>query len=421
MRLSEHETLTGRHYVILGMAWAGWLFDFYDLILYSFLYSFIGADLGLTKADHALVMGASLGATALGGLVFGFLADRFGRRAVLQWTILVYSGGALLCGFANTLPQLLAFRALTGLGVGGEWAAGHTLIAETFPPAKRGRFGALMQTGAPLGVGLAALVGSFVAPAIGWRATFILSATPAILVTMIRRHMPESDLWLASRARAPWTPLEDLREVLFGSLAWTSFRAFVLTACNMSSYWFTSIWLPAYLREERGMSVAKSGLWILVIVSGELVGYATFGFVSDRFGRKRSYALYAGVMSIGLVMITVAWNLIAGQPFLILIFMAVVGIGTGTWSNFGPYYSELFPTHLRNTGVGAVFNAARGIQFVTPIVIERVSHAWGLAGGISLAAAFSAAGAIWVFTLPETRGRVLTVTERGSAGSLDSP
>jgi MFS family permease len=184
----------------------------------------------------------------------------------------------------------------------------------------------------------------------------------------------------------------------------------------MSSYWFTSIWLPAYLREERGMTVAKSGLWILVIVCGELTGYATFGLVSDRLGRKPSFALYAGVMAIGLVMITLAWDVIAGQPLLILVFMAVVGIGTGTWSNFGPYYSELFPTYLRNTAVGAVFNAARGVQFLTPIIIERVSHRWGLSGGISLAAGFSALGALWVWTLPETRGRRITAEERGAAG-----
>lgn len=414
-RLCEHDSLTRTHYVILAMAWGGWLFDFYDLILYSFLYSFVGQDLGITRAGHAVIMGVSLGATAVGGMIFGVLADRFGRRSVLQWTILTYSAGALLCGIAGSVPQLILFRAITGLGVGGEWAAGHTLISETFPPARRGRYGALMQTGAPLGVGLAAIVGSFITPHIGWRWTFVLSAAPALLVTLIRRHMPESDLWLESRGRFRSSPLEDLREVLRGSLAWTSARAFVLTVCNMSAYWFTSIWLPAYLREERGMTIAKSGQWMLVIVSGELLGYATFGLVSDRLGRKPSFSIYAGVMSIGLVMITLAWDLIAGHPLLILIFMGIVGIGTGTWSNFGPYFSELFPTYLRNTAVGAVFNAARGVQFLTPIIIERVSHAWGLAGGIALAAGFSAAGALWVWTLPETRARVITSTERGPA------
>jgi MFS family permease len=415
MRLCEHEKLTRAHLLILAMAWGGWLFDFYDLILYSFLYSFVGADLGLDRAQHALVLGVGLGATAAGGLVFGLLADRFGRRSVMQWSILCYSAGALLTGMVHSLPELLACRVLTGLGVGGEWAAGHTLIAETFPPSKRGRYGALMQTGAPLGVGLAAIIGSFVTPHIGWRLTFMLSASPALLVALVRRHMPESDLWKEARLSRPASPLRDLREVLGGSMAWTSLRAFVLAVCNMSSYWFTSIWLPAYLREERGMTIAKSGLWILVIVCGELMGYASFGFVSDRLGRKPAFAIYAGLMAVGLVMITLAWDSIAHQPALILVFMAIVGIGTGTWSNFGPYFSELFPTYLRNTAVGAVFNAARGIQFLTPIIIERVSHVWGLSGGIALAAGFSALGALWVWTLPETRGRVITASEEGVA------
>ena len=415
-RLCEHDRPTRTHYIILAMAWGGWLFDFYDLILYSFVYSFIGADLGITRAQHALVMGVGLGSTAVGGMIFGLLADRFGRRTVLQWTILTYSAGALLCGLVTSLPQLLLGRMITGLGVGGEWAAGHTMISETFPPARRGRYGALMQTGAPLGVGLAAIVGSFVAPIIGWRWTFILSAAPALMVTLIRRHMPESDLWEESRRRFAWTPVADLRAVLGGALAWVSLRAFILTVFNMSAYWFTSIWLPAYLREERGMTIAKSGLWILVIVTGELIGYATFGLVSDRLGRKPSFTIYASTMAVGLVMITIAWDLIAGHPLLLLIFMGIVGLGTGTWSNFGPYFSELYPTYLRNTAVGAVFNAARGVQFLTPIIIERVSHTWGLSGGIALAAGFSALGAIWVWTLPETRGRVITATERGAAG-----
>jgi len=417
MRLCEHERPTRTHFVILGMAWAGWLFDFYDLILYSFLYSFVGPELGISRAGHAVVMGVSLGATAVGGMVFGLLADRFGRRAVLQWTILTYCAGALLTGFVQSLPQLILCRALTGIGVGGEWAAGHTLISETFPPARRGRYGALMQTGAPLGVGLAAIVGSFVTPLIGWRWTFVLSASPALLVTLIRRHMPESDLWEESRRLRAWKPMADLREVAAGSLAWTSARAFILTVCNMSAYWFTSIWLPAYLREERGMSIAKSGLWILVIVTGELLGYATFGLVSDRLGRKLSFSLYASLMAVGLVMITLAWDLIAPRPALLLLFMGVVGVGTGTWSNFGPYFSELFPTYLRNTAVGAVFNAARGVQFLTPIIIERVSHAWGLSGGIALAAGFSALGALWVWTLPETRGRTITASETAGPGT----
>src|SRR5881296_3531174 len=203
MLLSEHDRPTALHYRILALTWAGWLFDFYDLILYTFLLAPISRELGLGREAHAVLLGASLGATALGGALFGYLADRFGRKAVLEWSILTYSAGTVLCGLAPGIATLLAARLVTGLGVGGEWAIGHALLAESVPARLRGRFGALLQTGAPVGVGLAALIGSFVAPRIGWRAAFILSGCPALLVTVIRRALPESDLWLARRGAAP--------------------------------------------------------------------------------------------------------------------------------------------------------------------------------------------------------------------------
>ncbi len=164
--LNECARPTGKHFVILGMSWAGWLFDFYDLMLFSFLLVPIKKTLGLGEASLALLLGASLGATALGGILFGNLADRFGRKTVLSWTILVYSLGTFMCGFARGATWLLVFRVVTGLGVGGEWATGQTLVGETFPARMRARFAAVMQTGAPLGIAMAALVGGFIEPAL---------------------------------------------------------------------------------------------------------------------------------------------------------------------------------------------------------------------------------------------------------------
>lgn len=415
MRLSEHERPTRTHYTILAMAWAGWLFDFYDLVLYTFLLAPIGADLGFGRAEHAWILGASLGSTAVGGVLFGMLADRYGRKKVLQWTILTYSAGVFLSGLAPGMTSLLLCRALTGLGVGGEWATGHSMVAEAFPPRLRGRFGALMQTGAPLGVGLAAIVGSFVAPAIGWRATFMISALPALLVTVIRRWVPESDVWQESSRGAGAKDRPRLFSTLVAmfapGIASRTLRAFVLTVCNMSAYWITFSWLPTYLREERGFGVAKSGLWILIVVAGELLGYLSFGFASDRFGRKPAFTLYASLMGTGLLAITLGWEHLASDTRLLLVAMAVVGIGTGTWSNFGPFFSELFPTRLRNTAMGTIYNAARGIQFAAPVVVQSISESHRLAGGIALAAGFSYLAAIWVWTMPETAGRVIDAEE----------
>jgi len=398
MLLSEVARPTAVHYRMLALTWAGWLFDFYDLILYTFLLAPITADLGLGRETHAAVMGVSLGATAAGGILFGALADRHGRKAVLQWSILTYSLGAVLCGLAPGLGALAAARVVTGLGVGGEWAIGHALLAESVPPRLRGRFGALLQTGAPVGVGLAAVVGSFLAPAIGWRATFLVSGLPALLVAAIRRGLPESDLW-----RAHPSPSHDRPRRVAPYLG----RAFGLAVLNMSSYWLTYTWLPTYLREERGLSIAGSGAKVLVVVVGELLGYASFGLVSDRLGRRPAFSLYAGLMAVGLVSITLLWPLIVGWPPLLLGCLWLVGFGTGTWSNFGPMFAELFPTALRTTLVGSVFNAARGVQLVAPMVVALLARRYGLAGGIALAAGFALAAAGWVWLLPETRGRRL--------------
>jgi MFS family permease len=408
-RLNQAERPGRDHYVILALSWAGWLFDFYDLILYSFLLVPIGRELHFSRAESSLVLGVSLGCTAVGGIIFGRVADFAGRKVVLQWTILTYSLGVFLSGLAPSLWWLLLARVITAAGVGGEWATGQTIVSETFPAKDRGHYGALMQTGAPLGVGLAAIMGSFFAPAFGWRLTFMVSALPALLVTAIRKYMPESDVWEAHRRQPPTAVTEPRRDgfapLLQPPLRGLVMRALLLAALNMSAYWFTYSWLPGYLTTERHLTIVDSGLWILVIVAGELLGYGSFGFFADRFGRKPVFTLFTVVMAAGLLMITLFWRFIEGQPGMILAFMLLVGIGTGTWSMFGPFFSELFPTAVRNTAVGTIFNLARGVQFFTPLIITAVARWADLSAGISLAAAFSLGAGVVVWTLPETCGR----------------
>jgi MFS family permease len=412
--LAEERTLTPAHRRILLLAWGGWLFDFYDLILYSFLLTDISKELGLTREQHSLVLGISLGMTAMGGVLCGLLADRYGRRPVLQFTILAYSLGTFMCGFAGSLPSLLFWRSVTGLGVGGEWGSGHALIAETFPPSRRGHYGALMQSGAPLGVGMAAVMGTLFAPAFGWRATFLVSGLPALLVGLVRKGIPESDLWQAERRRENRPSLSAALLTLFKrEFRSRTLCALVLAVLNMSAYWYTYVWFPGYLQQERGMSVVRSGLWVLVIVGGELVGYASFGMVSDRLGRRPAFTLYSLFMAGGLALITIFWERIADSPPILLSAMAVLGIGTGTWSNFGPFFAELFPTSIRNAAMGGALNLARGVQFFTPLVITRVAQmGYGLSGGISLACLFSLLAGLWIWTLPETLGRDLKALDR---------
>lgn len=406
------------HYRVLLFSWAGWTFDFYDLILYSFLLLPIGKELNLSRVALSYVLGTSLVATALGGVIFGTLADRYGRKAVLQWTILTYSLGTFFSGFAVNFPMLLFFRILTGLGVGGEWATGHSYIAETFPPKMRGRFGALMQTGAPIGVALASVVGGFVQPLIGWRGCFFVSVLPAVIVILIRRKLPESDLWLQrqrliaagamSRQSLALERSNRLRSLIAPAYRKTFLLALVLAVFDMSAYWFTYSWLPGYLQAERQFSLSKSARWILVTQSGGLVGYISFGVVADWLGRRPAYTIYGFFWALGLLMITLFWNAVVAVPAIILTFMFLVGVGTGMFGGYGPLFAELFPTALRNTAMGAAFNLARGAQFFTPVIIAVIAQRYGLAGGISLAALFALGAGAWVWTFPETKGKVLS-------------
>lgn len=411
--LNESEKPTGKHYVILGMSWAGWLFDFYDLMMFSFLLIPIKETLGLSDASLSLLLGSTLAATALGGILFGYLSDRFGRKTVLSWTILVYSLGTFACGFAQGVWWLLVFRVITGLGVGGEWATGQTLVGETFPAKMVARFAAVMQTGAPLGIALASVVGGFAQPALasafgpdrGWRGCFFLSVLPALLVVVIRRVMPESDVWLDSptpgRGARGGPPLRPAPHA--GTAPALPARPRPRPDRHVSLLVHLQLDAKVPVRQP-GVLDGASGLWMLVAQAGGLLGYLSFGVFADWKGRRPAYTGFSLIWAVGLVAITLFWSRIAAWPWLALAFMFMVGFGTGNFSGYGPIFSEIFPTKVRNTAMGTAFNLARGVQFFTPLIITQVATRYGLGGGISLAAFFAVFTGLWVWTLPETRG-----------------
>ena len=356
----------------------------------------------------ALCLGISLFATGLGGVIFGALGDRFGRKRVLQWTIIVYSIGTLLCAFSWSFYSLVIFRFITGLGVGGEWATGQTYINETFPDKFRAKFGAFMQSGAPVGVILAAIVGGLISPIIGWRMTFLVSILPALAVVSVRKHLNESDVWLQNKDKYAHKSIYHEFKGLFAKEYRKLFLiSLILCIFGMSAYWYTYSWLPTYLTQERGLTMVGSTLGIILIQSGDFIGYTTFGFVAEKLGRRPAFTIYAFTMAFGISMITLCWNQITQIHDLIFVFMFLTGFGTGFFGGFGALFSELFPTKIRNTAVGAVFNLARGIQFVTPVIITIVATYFDLGFGIAIAAMFAFLCGVWIWVFPETKGTVL--------------
>jgi MFS family permease len=401
------------HYRIAALCFAAWIFDFFDLILYTFLLVPIARELHLDNTESSLVLGVSFAMAATGGVVFGVLGDHYGRKPTIVASVLLYGAGTTLCATAHSRAALLAYRALTGIGIGGEWGAGQSLIAETMPPQHRARYAAYVQVGAPLGVLLAAYLGGFLEPRIGWRVSFLVSALPAWAVAFaVWQWLPESDVWRRRSLAWDGRAKRDTFDVhaLYAHRRLVALL-FIVILLNSEAYWFTYSWLPPYLQLVRKLSARSTGLLMARMQYGAIFGYAIFGRLADRFGRRPIFSAFASMMAVGLLPPTLLWDWAAARDGLIPSAMIIAGLGTGVWSGVGPMISEMLPTQVRNTALGLLLNVTRGIQFTTPLLITFLSRRIGFGAALAIGAMFAAIGATAVWLLPETRGRVISALD----------
>jgi MFS family permease len=384
----------------------GWLLDAMDVMLYSLVLSHLMRDLGMGKATAGLLNSLTLLASAAGGLLFGVLADRVGRTRALMVSILVYSMASGACGLSTTILQLGIFRFILGLGMGGEWTTGAALIAETWPPAHRGKALGLMQSMWAVGEIAAAGVVAVVLPRFGWRAVFFVGVLPALLVFWIRRGVPEPEIWLRSREERP--PGGALRVLWRPDLRRHAVVATAMNACAMFGYWGLFTWIPAYLslpvaEGGRGLDLMKTTTWLVVMGVGKWLGYVLFGFFADAVGRRGSYVAYL-VAAAALVPLYG----IAETPLALLVLGPLVAFfGAGYFSGFAAVTSELFPTEVRGTAMGLTYNVGRGLSAAAPFVVGLLANRFGLGSAFFLQAAAFLAAALLALALPETKGKRL--------------
>ena len=408
-------------YRILGLEWPrevtpgersslvagglGWMLDAMDVMLYSLVLSHLMRDLGMGKGTAGALNSLTLLASAIGGIAFGFVADRVGRTRALMVSILVYSVASGACGLSRTIGQLAICRFILGLGMGGEWTTGAALIAETWRPEHRGKALGLMQSTWAIGEMLAIGVVALVLPSFGWRAVFFVGVLPAVIVFWIRRRVPESEIWL--RQRQP-TSAGSLRILWRPDLRRNGIVATAMNACAMFGYWGLFTWIPAYLslpveQGGRGLDLMKTTTWLLIMGIGKWLGYALFGFFADSVGRRRTYVTYlivaAALVPLFGVARTPAWLLLLGP--------LVAFFGTGYFSGFSAIVSELFPTEIRATAMGLTYNIGRGVSAAAPAVVGLLADRFGLGSAFLLQAAAFFAAALLALALPETKGRRL--------------
>jgi len=389
------------------IAFAGWMFDFYDLVLFSFLLIPIGHDLGLSATEEAWLLGVALGASGIGGIIFGYLSDIHGRKQVMTWTICLYSLGTALTAFATGPWSLLVFRLVTGLGVGGEWAVGHALLAESAPSRMRGRASAMLQAGEPVGVLLAAVVGLLGAPLVGWRGVFLLSSASALVAILVRRHLPESRLWNRQHEEQ-LSPLRALRRLARAGMLGVLAKGFVLGVFKLGTYWTCYTWLPKFLQNQMGQPVGRSALWIATAQVGQLLGMLAFGVIADRYGRRAAFTGYSLLTSAAIYGLAFHWQDLLAEPVHFWAMLFAMGLGSGCTAGFGALLAELFPTDVRNFAMGTAYNSARGMQLFAPVVVGFFVARHGIEGGLGVPMVLALLTATWVWTLPETRTRDLS-------------
>src|SRR5918993_446221 len=384
----------------LWAAALGWMLDAFDVMLYALVLTAVIRDLELTKAVAGLIGSVTLVAGAVGGVIFGVIADRYGRTRALMGSIVMYSIFTALCGLSQSALQLALFRVGLGLGMGGEWASGAALVAESWPDEHRGKALGLMQSAWAVGYALAAIVTSVVLPLWGWRAVFFVGVLPALFTIWIRRAVPEPALWRDAVRHSPRAGFAAV--VAEGRLGLTVALA-LMNACCLFAWWGFNSWIPAYLSlspAQGGMGLDPRAMaWLVVFMQvGMWFGYVTFGAVADAFGRKRTYVTY-------LLMAALLLGLYAQvrSPLALLLLGPLVAFfGTGYFTGFGIVTAESYPTAIRATAQGLTYNTGRLASAAAPFVVGSLADQRGFTAAFGVVAAAFLVAASWWIVIPET-------------------
>jgi MFS family permease len=387
----------------------GWMLDSMDIMLYSLVLGQVQRELHLSAAMAGGMMSVTLLSAAVGGIVFGWFADRSGRTRALMASVLIYSVFTAACGLAHTGLQLMICRILLGLGMGGEWASGAALVAETWPAKHRAKALGLVQSSWAIGYALGALIVALVMPHFGWRPVFFAGIIPALLTLWFRKGLKEPEVWLQEKINLPNKPLAKADRLFSRPYLRSLLVCTTMNAAALYAYWGLFTWMPRFLSLPsalggHGLNVVKTSGWTIAIQAGAFLGYVLFGYIADRFSRKYTYIGYLAIASL-----LVPLFVYVRSPGVLLFIGPLLGFfGTGYFSGFSVISSELFPVSIRASAMGFAYNTGRIASAAAPYIIGYLSEHAGLSTALRTTAIGFILAALLATTLRMPTSRQLS-------------
>ena len=349
---------------------AGLTLEGMDIMFISFAMSMIIAEFHIDMAAGGLISSITNLGMLAGGVIFGILADKFGRVRIFTYTILLFAVGTALTGLAQNIEQVYLFRFIAGLGAGGEYGIGMALVAEAWPKNKQGRASSYVSVGAQYGVILAALLSAMILPSWGWRGLFFVGLAPVIFAFIVRKKLDESPVWVESQKKKQLVQKQGKLKQLFATprIAVTTVALAIMATVQIAGYNGLMIWLPSMLQQSQGLSVSSSALWTISTAAGMIAGMLTFGQFMDRFGMKRSYGIFLVASAVAVFFYSFA----SGSTGL-LIGGAIVGFfSNGMFAGYGALISKYYPVEIRSTATNTIFNFGRALGGLSPILVGYI-------------------------------------------------
>ncbi|MEO8223954.1 MAG: MFS transporter [Gammaproteobacteria bacterium] len=430
---------TRYQWTVLAAAWLGWGFDVFDGLLFNYVApnavpTLLGLPLGSPDARSAtlywtgLLTSLFLIGWAVGGVIFGPISDRFGRRRTLMITMVLYAVGTAACAFVTDIWQLTACRLIASLGIGGEWAAGAAMVAEVVDEEYRVEAGALLYTAAPFGLFLATGINALVAgnlmtgsPETSWRFVLLFGLLPAAAALIVRLFVKEPERWVATASKGVQPRIREL----FSPVFWPRTRsALLMTFVALLTWWSCNAFIPVVSATLGQAAAAAAGLdkaatsalvesWKTIATTsfnlGGLIGTLLTVPIAKRFGRRPMFAVYFGVSALSLM---ATFGLDIPNEFRLYLYFFIGLSVFGVFGSFTYYLPELFPTRLRATGAGFCYNIGRVVAATGPYLVGAVAAAGAGTPEVILNALFAVAvvpivGLLFIPWVVETRGQQL--------------